>query len=135
MNSQTHPHNQRQGKKDHPTNSLPNSRDSPNKKMLDLSAFPNSSSGRTIHDLIASEIEKSLSVNGPGSHVGFHNSSPFGGLPGKTSAPSPSPGSQASTMSRVSQVIEDSIRGKKNVNGTKELEGLACPRTRSPTSR
>jgi hypothetical protein len=116
-------------------NHTPNSRDSPNKKMSDPSAFSNSSSGRTIHDLIESEIEKSLSANGPGPHVGFQNSSPFGGLPGKISAPSPSPGSQSSTMSRVSQVIEDSIRGKKTVNGTKELEGLACPRTRSPNSR
>jgi len=138
-NSQVYPQNLRPGLNEHMTgNNLSITRGpaSPSKRMADHSGYSNPSSRRTIQDLITSEIEKSLSSNGPTSQSGFHSQSPFGGLPGKIPAPSHSPGSQSSTMSRVSQVIEDSLRGgKKTSNSTKELEGLACPRTRSPTSR
>jgi hypothetical protein len=108
---------------------------SPIRRPADLSAYPQTSSSRTMNDLIASEIEKSLSAtnNGPlppgKSFLTDYRggAGPFSGLPSSSS----------SAGSRMSQVIEESIRGNfELVNqrppaATKDLEGLACPRTNS----
>lgn len=102
------------------------------------SIYPQSNSSRTICDLITSEIEKTLSSNEPPTSS-YNNSGPFSGLPGK----SQSQNSQTSSMHRMTQIIEDSILGvhpnlaptRGRHCSTNELEGLACPRTKSPTAR
>jgi len=96
---------------------------------------------RTISDLITSEIEKTLSSNEPLTSSTSTKSSPFGVLPGKhTIHHSQQP--QISSIHRMTQIIEDSILGghtKPTVvrghPGSDGLEGLACPRTKSPTLR
>jgi len=125
---------------------------SPVKRPTDLSAYPQTSSSRTMNDLIASEIEKSLSASGPPPqqqqglkpyHGDYRGASGglYGGMPSKLQPPSPVPGGQSATgMARMTQVIEDSIRGSfergilshRPPAATKDLEGLACPRTKSP---
>ena len=76
---------------------------SPIKRPTDLSVYPQTSSSRTMNDLIASEIEKSLSVSGPASAMqqqqltskGYHpdfrqTAGLYGGMPQKIQPPSPS---------------------------------------------
>lgn len=106
-------------------------------RPTDLSAYPQTSSTRTMNDLIASEIEKSLSGNnmtGNGNPKPYHTDfrgGPFSGLPGTL----PTSASAAAGGSRMSQVIEESLRGnfeRRAPAASKELEGLACPRSKSP---
>ena len=77
---------------------------SPVKRPTDLSVYPQTSSSRTMNDLIASEIEKSLCVSGPapsmqsqqqqqaskGYHPDFRQTAGlYGGTPQKIQPPSP----------------------------------------------
>ena len=120
----------------------------PRDRPTDLS-FPQTSTTRTMNDLIASEIEKSLSGNGGGGGGGptgvmstkpFHpdfRGGPFSGLPGSVVPPvsAAAAAAAAASGSRMSQVIEESIRGnfeRRPPAATKELEGLAVPRSKSP---
>ncbi len=108
----------------------------PKDPEMTRSIYPQSNSCRTISDLITSEIEKTLSSNEPPS-TSFNNTGPFSGLPGK-----PQPQSHNS-MLRMTQIIEDSILGahpktpptRGHHGSAQELEGLACPRTKSPIPR
>ena len=82
-------------------------------RLTGLSAYPQTSSTRTMNDLIASEIEKSLSGNnmtGNGNPKPYHTDfcgGPFSGLPGTL----PTSASAAAGGSRMSQVIEELLRG------------------------
>merc|ERR1719281_2424542 len=62
-------------------------------------------SARTMNEIIEKEIERNL------------NSEQRRGVP---------------SVSAMSQVIEETIRGVPGARGPSELEGLACPRTKSP---
>jgi hypothetical protein len=107
-------------------------------RPTDLS-YPQTSTTRTMNDLIASEIEKSLTGGGSTSTVNVgakpchpdFRGGPFSGLPGSVA-----PSSGTAGGSRMSQVIEESLRGgsldRRPPAATKELEGLACPRSKSP---
>ena len=104
------------------------------------------SSHRTMGDLIAGELERNLpppQQHIPSSQQSRHHppppsppahsrsSRPYvepAGIPGNPREYLPR-AEPAPTMLRMSQVIEDSIRGHVKAS---ELEGLACPRTRSP---
>merc|ERR1719228_1295167 len=82
-------------------------------------------SARTMNEIIEKEIERNLNSE---QRRGVPSVSAMS--PQKLSRPS-MPGS-ASSMSRMSQVIEETIRGAPGPRGPSELEGLACPRTKSP---
>ena len=102
------------------------------------------SSHRTMGDLIVGELERNLPPpqpqHIPSSQSRQHpppsppahprSSRPYvepAGIPGNPREYLPR--AEAPTMLRMSQVIEDSIRGHVKAS---ELEGLACPRTKSP---
>lgn len=94
-------------------------------------SLPQMGSARTMNEIIEKEMERNLEQQ---RRVGPVPPGP----PGPISSPlSPqklvrTPTSSAAlTMSRMSQVIEDSIRGHPGPRPS-ELEGLACPRTKSP---
>jgi hypothetical protein len=99
-------------------------------RPTDLSAYPQTNSAMTMHDLITTEIERSLAGNNGSGSKPYHSeyrgaAGPFSGLP------------SAAGGSRMSQVIEESLRGggapaARAPAATKDLEGLACPRTKSP---
>ncbi len=106
------------------------------------SSLPSPSTSRTMSDLISSEMDRTLppplpppgrhAAAPPGlpSHSRAGGSRPYtepAGIPGNPREYLPR--SEAPTMLRMSQVIEDSIRGHVKAS---ELEGLACPRTKSP---
>ena len=104
------------------------------------------SSHRTMGDLIAGELERNLpppQQHIPSSQSRHHPPPPSPPAPpahNRSSRPYVEPAggnpreylprAEAPTMLRMSQVIEDSIRG--HVVKASELEGLACPRTKSP---
>ncbi len=106
--------------------------------------LPQMGSARTMHEIIEKEIERNLANPDARAQQQHHQQQrqQGGGLPGAVPVSSPALSPQklarasaaASTMSRMSQVIEDSIRGQHPDSRPTELEGLACPRTKSPTN-
>uniref|UniRef100_A0A0K2TNK4 Histone-lysine N-methyltransferase, H3 lysine-79 specific n=1 Tax=Lepeophtheirus salmonis TaxID=72036 RepID=A0A0K2TNK4_LEPSM len=93
---------------------------------------PHSQSSRTMNDLIQSEIEKTLSTTARSRPSHYTPPSPGVTRPQHSSVTlTPQQHhSSTSSMSRMSRVIEDSIRSQIESN---DLEGLACPRSsRSP---
>lgn len=84
-------------------------------------SLPQMGSARTMHEIIEKEIERNLGA--PENPRRMPATSPMS--PQKLVRQPPS--------SRMSQVIEDSIRGLPGPRPPSELEGLACPRTKSPS--
>ncbi len=127
-----------------------------------VSVVPQMSSARTMNEVIEKEIERSLSEGGghpqqppapppslpPAGRSamrsyrmpGHHGIPPDGVSPMSPPQKLVRQNSLPPQASRMSQVIEDSIRGHVAaaaagggpVGGRPELEGLACPRTKSP---
>ena len=103
-------------------------------------ALPQMGMPRSVNEIIEKEIERNLSANEPpGQPRRLPPGPPMS--PQKLVRPPPS----SSSMSRMSQVIEDSLRAGHPAAvaqaaaaavargaGGPELEGLACPRTKSP---
>ncbi|CAB4066709.1 DOT1L [Lepeophtheirus salmonis] len=94
---------------------------------------PHSQSSRTMNDLIQSEIEKTLSTTARSRPSHYTPPSPGVTRPQHSSVTlTPQQHhSSTSSMSRMSRVIEDSIRSQIESN---DLEGLACPRSKTCSS-